>query len=85
MSVYWVVLCYGAAVAVALLLLYLFEPIHWIWHVLSICIAVGIGLMSLPPALSTPGGTMLVGAGFLLLFSWGILAPLFRQFHRHSH
>jgi hypothetical protein len=81
MSVYWVVLSYGVAVTVALVLLYRFEPVHWIWHILSVCAALGVGLVRLPPTLSSPAATVVVGSLFMFLFTWGAFAPLFRKHH----
>jgi hypothetical protein len=84
MSVYLVVLCYGAAAVAALLLLYRFEPTRWIWHVLSLCLALAVGLVQLPERLSSPAGTLAVGSLFVLLFFWGAFAPFFRKYHYHA-
>jgi hypothetical protein len=83
MSFFWVALCYGAAAALALLLLYRFEPIRWFWHVLGVAAAIAVGLAHLPAPWNTPRGTLAVGSLFLLLFLWGSLFPLFRTFHHH--
>jgi hypothetical protein len=81
MSVYWVVLCYGAAAVLAGLLLYRFEPVRWFWHILGLGGALAVGLTEMPARLATPGGTLAVGALFVFLFFWGAFFPLFRKFH----
>jgi hypothetical protein len=76
---------YGVAVLAALLLLYLFEPVHWMWHVLSLIAALAIGLAPLPASWHSPLMDALVGCAFLMLFTWAVCAPLFRKFHRERH
>jgi hypothetical protein len=83
MSIYWVALCYGVAAALAFLLLYRFEPVGWIWHLIAVSGALVIGLAPLPPQWSTPQGTLAVGSAFLFLVLWGSFFPLFRRFHYH--
>lgn len=76
-----VLLAYGLAVALALLLLYRFEPVHWALHVLSVVAAFAIGLVRLPVGLATPEATVTIGTVFLFLFTWGAAAPFFRFWH----
>ncbi len=71
MASYVVILTYLAAVAAALALVYFFHA-HWIWHVLSICLAFAIGLVPLPEAYRGPGADLVVGAAFLFLLFWGL-------------
>jgi hypothetical protein len=87
MASYIVIVGYGAAVLLALALLYFLEPIRWYWHVLSVAVAFAIGLTPMPAGWHTPGGDLLVGGVFLFLFIWGACAPLFRKFHyrREKH
>ena len=84
MPFYLVLLAYGSAAAVAVLLLYRFEPIHWVLHVISLIAALAIGFMKLPPELTTPEGTLVVGAAFSFLFIWGAFAPFFHRWHYHA-
>jgi hypothetical protein len=81
MASYVVMLSYGAAVVLALALLYFLEPIRWYWHVLSVAVAFAIGLAPLPAEWHGPANDLIVGAVFLFLFTWGVCAPLFRKFH----
>jgi hypothetical protein len=85
MSVYWVMLGYGAALTLALLLLFRFEPIAWIWHLLSLCAGFAIGLIPLAPPWNSPAGTLAIGSLVLFLIAWGAFAPIFRRFHYHAH
>lgn len=85
MSGMLVMLLYGVAVLVALTLLYLFEPVHWYWHVLALVVALAIGLAPLPATWHSPLNDALVGCLFLFLFTWALCAPLFRKFHRERH
>ena len=85
MSGILVMLIYGVAVVLALALLYLFEPVHWYWHVLAFLVAMAIGLTPLPAAWHSPLNDALVGCAFLFLFTWAVCAPLFRKFHRERH
>jgi len=83
----WVVLAtYCSAAVVALALLYCFEPIRWYWHVLATLLAIGIGLVPIPPDWPKPQSDLMVGWLFSLLFVWGVAALLFRRFHhQHAH
>ncbi len=84
MPIYFVLFAYGLALGTALLLLYRFEPLPWQWHLASLMVALGIGMLRLPPVLSTPEGTLAVGMVFVFLFSWGGLAPFFHRWHYHG-
>ncbi|MDZ7639981.1 MAG: hypothetical protein U5J83_17315 [Bryobacterales bacterium] len=85
MPFFLVILAYGSAVALAFLLLYRFEPLHWALHVLCLIAALAIGLVKLPSELTTPEGTLAVGAVFFFLFTWGAFAPFFYRWHYHGH
>lgn len=73
-----VMLVYGAALLVALALLYFFHA-SWYWHVLSVAAALALGLLPLPSEWRIPD--LLVGFVFVLLFAWGLAAPFFPQRH----
>jgi len=75
---------YGCATFLALFLLYQFRATHWYLHALSLAIALVIGLMPIPAAWHVPVIELMFGAAFLLLFLWGICAPLFPG-HNHHH
>ena len=83
-----VFLIYGGAAVLALVLLYCFHA-NWYWHVLSVALALAIGLMP-PDMIPVPvawGQTrdILLGAVFTFLVVWGIGAPLFRRYHQPEH
>jgi hypothetical protein len=75
-----VFLLYAAAVLGALLLLYFFHA-RWYWHVLSVVLALAIGLA--PPAwIPLPAAwgmsrDVVLGCVFLFLVVWGLCAPFF--------
>ena len=91
MSPLLVALCYGAAVAFSLTLLWYFGVQYWIWHALSFISALILGLTPLPEKFADPTWTLAVGCVFLVLFSWGAVAPLFallpshKMIHHHRH
>ncbi len=75
-----VFLLYGLAVLAALLLLFFYRA-HWYWHVLSVAIALAIGLappnwIPMPAAWGMTRDVVL-GCVFLFLTIWGVGAPLF--------
>ncbi len=72
---------YGVAALLALFLLYQFRATHWYLHVLSLVIALVVGLIPIPPEWHVPVIELMFGAIFLFFFAWGICAPLFP--HRH--
>ena len=75
-----VFLLYGVAVLAALLLLFFYRA-PWYWHVLSVVMAMGIGLA--PPSwVPLPAGwgmarDIMLGCSFLFLMTWGLCSPLF--------
>ena len=83
-----VFLIYGIAAVLALALLYFFHA-DWYWHVLSIALALAIGLLppNMIPAPATwgPARDILLGSVFTFLVIWGIAAPLFRRHHHAQH
>lgn len=70
---------YGAALALAVVLLFFFHA-RWFWHVLSVAAALGIGLTPLPPEWKVPD--LVVGFVFFFLLAWGVGAPAFRPVYR---
>jgi hypothetical protein len=86
MPTYIVFLAYGAAVALAFLLLWWFHSTRWYWHTLAVVAALAIGVTPMPFEISDLSRRyldMAVGSVFLLLFFWGAGAPLFRERHPH--
>ena len=83
-----VFLIYGGAAVLALALLYFFHA-NWYWHVLSVALALAIGLVPpnmIPvPAAWGPARDIMLGAIFTFLVIWGIGAPLFRRHHHPQH
>ncbi|MEK7407822.1 MAG: hypothetical protein AAB225_22360 [Acidobacteriota bacterium] len=77
-----VFLAYGCALVLALVLLY-FVHARWYFHVLSIALALAVGLWPPPEGLAgRPLFDLLVGCLFVFLLIWGIGAPFFRPMHR---
>jgi uncharacterized membrane protein HdeD (DUF308 family) len=76
MSPLLVASCYGSAIVLALLALWYFDVKHWWWHVLSVVLALAIGLTRLPEPFQQPFATLLVGWLFLFFFVWGVAAPI---------
>lgn len=79
MSTTWVFLAYGISAIVALLLLYFSGAKAWYWHVLSVAVALAIGLMPIPVKFNTPLGSLVVGCLFTFLLLWGVAAPFLRR------
>ena len=79
----WVFVAYGASVALALLLVYLFHA-RWYWHVLSVLAAFVVGLT--PPLAGFDGPTrdLIYGTVFLFLLVWGLGEPFVHRFHHHG-
>ena len=79
-----VFLIYGAMAVLALALLYFFHA-NWYWHVLSVVVALAIGMMppNMIPVPAEWGATrdIILGSLFTFLVIWGIAAPLFRRHH----
>ncbi len=84
MSPFWVILVYGSSLVAALLLLYFFHAKSWYWHVLSVALALALGLMPMRGDLSNPQSDLLMGFFFVLLLIWGVAAPFFRVPHSRN-
>lgn len=76
---------YACSAFLALFLLYQFRAIHWYLHVLSVALALVIGLMPIPAVWHVPVIELMFGAVFLFLFVWGICAPMFPGHRGHHH
>ena len=73
-----VALNYGVAFCLAMALLYYFHA-RWYWHILSVVVALLIGLTPMPADWQGRVLDLSVGFIFTFLFFWGAAAPLFRQ------
>ena len=80
----WVLIAFGCACLLALILLFLKGPRRWYWHILSLLVGLGVGLMPVPAKLNTPQGSMIIGSVFTFLLVWGVAAPLFRGRRRST-
>ena len=85
MSPVWVILTFGSSVVLALLALYFLHARAWYWHVLSVALAVTLGLTPLPAGWQSPSADLLVGSVFLLLIVWGLAAPVFHHLEVGKH
>ena len=84
MSAIWIVLAYGLAFALAIILLRFFhgKHCHWYWHAAAIVLAFAVGLAPPPENWAGPQLDLAVGSVFVFLIMWGAAAPLFRIHHR---
>ena len=84
MNLAGILLIYGAAVALAAVALYVYGACRWYWHVLSVLLAVALGLAPAPPA-AWRGQTydLIVGFLFVLFVVWGIGGTLPMRAHHH--
>jgi hypothetical protein len=80
----WAMIAYGSSGALALLLLYMSGPSRWYLHVLSVVLALALGLAPIPAKLNTPQMSIVIGVVFFFLFLWGIAAPLFLMRRRRA-
>ena len=83
MPAIWIILAYGAALALAFVLLRYFhgEHCHWYWHAGAVVLAFVIGLVPPPERWSGPVLDLSIGSVFVFLLLWGAAAPLFRPHH----
>jgi lysylphosphatidylglycerol synthetase-like protein (DUF2156 family) len=72
-----VALCYGSAMVLSLYLLWHFGVKRWYWHVLSVLLALAIGLVPLREPWNGPATTLVVGWVFIFLAVWGLAAAGF--------
>jgi len=79
------ILIYMAAMAIPAWLLYHFGSEAWYWHVLAIFGGLALGLVPMPPALSQPVYTLMVGFVFVFLMVWGIGGLFALRPHHQKH
>ncbi len=73
---------YAGSVVLALLLLYLFHA-RWYWHVLSVAVALFIGLIPTPdPLVGKRIYDLIVGCLFAFLITWGLGEIFMHRHHR---
>jgi hypothetical protein len=75
----WPFVVYGGAALIALALLYFLRARAWYWHVLSLVVALTVGLIPLPPKYNTTQGTLVIGFVFVFFLLWGVAAPFFAR------
>jgi hypothetical protein len=83
MSLAIVTFTYAVTLILALGLLYLFGPRRWYWHVVSVAVALVLGVipMSVYDAWVSPVFDLAYGNLIVFLLMWGICAPFFRHHH----
>jgi hypothetical protein len=84
MSTLWVVLTFGSAAVLALVFLYLSGPQAWYWHLLSLAVALAIGLTPIPPRWNTSEINLVIGFFFVLFSLWALAAPFVRRRRRRK-
>lgn len=86
MSPYVVMLTYGGAAALAIVLLYSFESRAWYWHALSLALAFVIGYVPTPQGFDNPAIVIITGFVIIFLLFWGLGGLLLSMApHRHRH
>jgi hypothetical protein len=80
----WAIIAYGCSCLLALILLFFKGPKRWYWHILSLLVGLGVGLMPIPAKLNTPQGSLIVGSVFTFFLVWAVAAPLFRRRRRST-
>jgi hypothetical protein len=83
MSLAIVTFTYAVTLVLALGLLYLFGPLRWYWHALSLAAALVLGMipMSVYDAWVSSFFDLAYGNLIVFLLVWGICAPFFRHHH----
>ena len=77
-------LVYGAAILLALVILYYFEPKPWYLHLLSLVAAFALGLTPTPEGWHGKLYDVTAGFLFVFLFLWGIGGVLVALLARRS-
>ena len=85
MSPYLVMLTYGGAVALAVLLLYFLGPRAWYLHLVSLAIAFTIGFVPPPQVITGPIADLVNGFVIIFLLFWGLGGLLALSMHREKH
>jgi hypothetical protein len=78
MSIVWVILTFGSAALLALVLLYTSGAKAWYWHILSLAAALAIGLTPIPAQWNTSQTNLVIGFFFVLFLLWAVAAPFVR-------
>ena len=77
-------LSFAVAGVLALAVLFWSGPKAWYLHVLSVAVALAIGMTPTPTQFNKPVTSIIVGAPVVFLFVWGIAAPFFVRRRRSS-
>ncbi len=85
MSPLLVMLSYGAAVALAIVLLYFFGARAWYLHLASLAIAFAVGFIPPPQALTGPVVDLITGFFIIFLLFWGLGGLLELTMHHEKH
>jgi hypothetical protein len=74
---------YAAMLVLALSLLYLFGPLQWYWHALSVVVALVLEVVRVSASIALPSSFFHLAYGNLIIFllSWGMCGPFFRHHH----
>lgn len=76
---------YSGVLALSVWLLWRYSHVRWYWHLVSVVLAFGVGMMPMRESWNRPSIDLLVGSMFLLLLFWGAGEWAFRLFHVHRH
>lgn len=85
MSAMWVFLSYGISLGLAVFLLYFFHARSWYWHMLSVLLALGLGLVPPVQNWQGPAYDLILGSIFVFLLIWGIGGMLMFKTHHERH
>ena len=81
----WVVLLYALIFVWALFLVWRFKAQAWYWHVLSLVLALVLGLIPPPAGMQGLVYDVLFGCAFLFLIVWGIAGMVLYRTHHPKH
>jgi hypothetical protein len=86
MSPYMVMLGYGGAAVLAIVLLYSFESRAWYWHAVCLALAFVIGYLPTPQGFDNPAIVAITGFVIIFLLFWGLGGLLLSMVpHQHKH
>ena len=80
----WAMIAYCCSALLAVLLLFFSGPKRWYWHILSLAVALAVGLTPIPVKWNTAQMSVVIGVVFLFLFLWGGAAPFFLKCRRRA-
>jgi len=83
MKLVWPMMVFGSAFLLALVLLYIHRAKPWYLHLLSVLLAIGLGLaprssLPIPTTWNENSVYLAIGFVFVFLLFWGLAAPFFR-------